>query len=293
MASSSLWPRFQKYFLGYDDIGFSIDISRMRFADDFFAGMVPIPKTFSISCDISARTIDIFAMTESESAEIQLSMPELVKFIRQLAHDLRNHLNAAELQSAYLLEIAENNELRDEIKRLRGMISQVGSNLQGLTTALSQPRLTEMPYEAKDLIEDLQQKISTDFPDANEQVKWEIDVGETTLNVDPQLLLPAFAELFANAFRHERAEGSISVTARTENGRFIFTLSEPKKDFSRATENWGREPFRSLGQGHYGLGLHRTRAIIEAHGGEFAASHDAGSSSLVTTVALPLAARDT
>ena len=36
MSSSSLWPRFQKYFLRYDDLDFSIDISRMRFADDFF-----------------------------------------------------------------------------------------------------------------------------------------------------------------------------------------------------------------------------------------------------------------
>jgi glucose-6-phosphate isomerase len=42
MATSSLWPRFQKYFLSYDDIGFSIDISRMRFADGFFARMQPL-----------------------------------------------------------------------------------------------------------------------------------------------------------------------------------------------------------------------------------------------------------
>jgi hypothetical protein len=30
MPSSSLWPRFQKYFLRYDDLDFSIDISRME-----------------------------------------------------------------------------------------------------------------------------------------------------------------------------------------------------------------------------------------------------------------------
>ena len=228
-------------------------------------------------------------MSESNSPEIQLSMPELVKFVRQLAHDLRNHLNAAELQSAYLLEIAENNELRDEIRRLRGMIAQVGANLQGLTAALSQPRLTEMPYEAKDFIEDLQHKISTDFPETNEQVKWEIDVGDATMNIDPQLLLPAFSELFANAFRHERADGPIAATARTEKSLFTFTLSEPKPTFDRSTENWGREPLRTLGQGHYGLGLYRVRTTIEAHGGQFTAHHDKKAGSLVTTVRLPLA----
>lgn len=42
MASSSLWPRFQKYFLRYDDLDFSIDISRMRFPDGFFDKMKPL-----------------------------------------------------------------------------------------------------------------------------------------------------------------------------------------------------------------------------------------------------------
>jgi signal transduction histidine kinase len=106
------------------------------------------------------------------------------------------------------------------------------------------------------------------------------------------LLLPALVELFANAFRHERADGVITATARTENGHFRFTLLEPKRDFQRSTESWGREPLRALGQGHYGLGLHRTRAIVEAHGGEFAARHDKKTSSLVTTLTFPLAASD-
>jgi K+-sensing histidine kinase KdpD len=217
-------------------------------------------------------------------------MADVVKFVRQLAHDLRNHLNAAELQSAYLAEIAENNELRDEIKRLRGMISQVGGNLQELTAVLGRPRLTEMSYAAKDFVEDLQEKLATDYPQETQNVKWEAAGVDATLNIDPQLLLPALVELFANAFRHERGEGVITATARTETDRFIFTLSEPKQNFERSTGNWGREPFRVLGQGHYGLGLHRTRAIVEAHGGEFTARHDQTTSTLVTTISLPLAA---
>ena len=39
MASSSLWQRFQQYLLRYDDLGFSLDISRMNFPDDFFGKM--------------------------------------------------------------------------------------------------------------------------------------------------------------------------------------------------------------------------------------------------------------
>jgi len=48
MASSSLWQRFQQNFLRYDDLGFSIDISRMKFPDDFFEQMRPkIEKAFA------------------------------------------------------------------------------------------------------------------------------------------------------------------------------------------------------------------------------------------------------
>jgi glucose-6-phosphate isomerase len=39
ISQSSLWNRFQQYFLSYEDSGLSVDISRMNFPDDFFAGM--------------------------------------------------------------------------------------------------------------------------------------------------------------------------------------------------------------------------------------------------------------
>ena len=229
---------------------------------------------------------------QNSNPEIQVSMPEVVKFVRQLAHDLRNDLNAAELQSAYLIEIAEAGELKDEIKRLRGMISQVGANLQSLTVALGQPRLTEMPYSASDFVDDLRQKLESSQPAESSKVKWEVQTGDAELQIDPQLLLPALLELFGNAFRHGPAEGPILATARTENGRFIFSLCEPKTKFERSTENWGREPLRSVSQGHYGLGLHRTRAIIEAHGGELKARYEPDTSFLVTTVTLPAAPPD-
>jgi glucose-6-phosphate isomerase len=38
---ASLWEKFQKYFLQYDDLGFAIDISRMNFADALFEKMRP------------------------------------------------------------------------------------------------------------------------------------------------------------------------------------------------------------------------------------------------------------
>ena len=58
MASSSLWQRFQQYFLRYDDVDFSIDISRMKFPDDFFDKMQPkIDKAFAAMRELEAGAI--------------------------------------------------------------------------------------------------------------------------------------------------------------------------------------------------------------------------------------------
>jgi two-component system sensor histidine kinase ResE len=220
-------------------------------------------------------------------SDLQVSVPDVVRFVRQLAHDLRNDLNAAELQSAYLIEIAENDEIKEEVKRLRGMIAQVGVHLQGVTASLSQTKLTPISYSAGEFVEDLRQKLSVDYPDQSAKVEWNVAAGNSTLQIDPQFLLPAVTELFANAFRHEPADGVISVETHPENDRFILTIREPKRTFSRSTDDWGREPFRTVGQGHYGLGLHRARTILEAHEGQLSARYDPAASSLVTTVSLP------
>ena len=103
------------------------------------------------------------------------------------------------------------------------------------------------------------QKLANVYPDESAKVKWEAEAGGATLHIDPQILLPALVELFANAFRHERAEGLFRSPRAQKRGDFRFTLSEPKTNFNIRLENWGREPLRTLGQGHYGLGLHRTR----------------------------------
>jgi K+-sensing histidine kinase KdpD len=216
----------------------------------------------------------------------------VVKFVRQLAHDLRNHLNAAELQSAYLAEIAKDGESKEEITRLRKMISEIGANLQRVTTALSTAKLTEMSYGAADFIDDLRRRLAADYPDKSASFEWKVEVGNATLNIDPQLLLPALFELFANAFCHDPGEGLISVAARVENNRFVFTIDEPKQKFESSTENWGREPMRAVRQGHYGLGLHRTWGIIEAHQGDLEARYDGGAAHLITRVTLPLAPPD-
>ena len=58
MASSSLWQRFQQYFLYYRDLDFSLDISRLKFPADFFEKMQPkIGKAFAAMRELEAGAI--------------------------------------------------------------------------------------------------------------------------------------------------------------------------------------------------------------------------------------------
>jgi len=227
----------------------------------------------------------------SQDAKDSLSIPwrNAIRFIGQLSHDLRNDLNAIELQSAYIGELETNEELLGEIKRLREMVSGMASTLQQLSRAVGDVKPTLISYRATDFMEDLRRKIGNDFPRQNTEITWEIQPGNAMLNVDPQLLQEVFTELFANAFRHDRGKGRVLAKAEIDNDRFRFTLHEPKDRFEFATQNWGREPLRKISLRHYGLGLNRVRAIVEAHGGKLHAQYDPNASALITTLTLPVA----
>jgi signal transduction histidine kinase len=228
------------------------------------------------------------AAPENPSNALSVPWTDVVQFMRQLSHDLRNYLNAADLTAAYLNEVATEAEIKTEIKRLRDSIAAAAAALQKLSAAMGTPRIATIPYRVSEFIEDLRKKIASEFPDRATEIRWEIDATDGVLNVDPQLLQQAIIELFCNAFRHNRGEGPLIASGKIDNQLFVFTLREPKRSFDLPTENWGREPLHQVSPGHYGLGLNQVRAIIEAHGGDLHARYEPGESVLVTTIALPL-----
>ncbi len=58
MTATSLWDRYQNYYLGYEDLGFGLDISRMRFPDGFFEGKAaPVARAFAQMKELEAGAI--------------------------------------------------------------------------------------------------------------------------------------------------------------------------------------------------------------------------------------------
>ena len=223
-------------------------------------------------------------------AEPNISWTELRKFVSQLNHDLRNHLNAIELQAACLTEIVGEAETGSEIKRLREMTGDLCAHLHRLSTSLAGIQPKTMVYLAAEFFEDLRAKLGLEKPDLVTEVEWKNALGEEALEVDPHLLEEAFLELFSNAAAHHRGEGPLAFQARRDGDSIEFILREPKTNFDGETENWGGRPLRQIRSGHYGLGLFRARSIFEAHHGTLRAQFDPAACSLVTTVSLPIIA---
>jgi K+-sensing histidine kinase KdpD len=229
--------------------------------------------------------------SEASTDSVTVPWSDTVRFVRQLTHDLRNDLNAIELRSAYIGELTQDQELTSEIKRLREVVSNMNSTLQLLSRAVGEVTPTVITYPAGEFLTDMRMQIERNFSKENQEITWDVQLQDGILNIDPQLFQEVFVELFANAFQHDRGSGALVAKARISDGRFLFSLHEPKAVFSLDTQNWGREPLRSITQRHYGLGLNRIRAIIEAHGGELQAQYDPKAATLVSTMALPMSSR--
>ena len=206
------------------------------------------------------------------------------RFVRQLSHDLRNQLNAAELQAALINELTSDAELKSEVMRLRELVGKLGTTLQELSATVAPPSPTRLPYSANDLLEDLQKKIAQDFPEQSKRVKWEVSANGTMLDIDPGLIGWALRELFDNAFRHG-GSGELIAHGRAKDGHFTFQLREPKSE-TVALEKWN-EPLGTIKHGHYGLGLKRARAIVAAHEGKLTSEFDSASSMLTSQMILP------
>src|SRR5436305_13612616 len=78
---------------------------------------------------------------------------DVVHFIRQLSHDLRNYLNSIELQLAYISELERDDEIKGEIKHLREMIYELIRTLQSLFNAVSVVKSNMISYAVMNYID--------------------------------------------------------------------------------------------------------------------------------------------
>jgi hypothetical protein len=214
-----------------------------------------------------------------------LNWPRLAAFIRQHAHDVRNHLNGLDLEAALLADlIAEGDpEAGGSVTRLRAQLRRLATDLRTLSGKFADPHPSRAPIGARELWLIWQDQVASSPP--GPAVEWTEQIGPERVDVDASVLAGVFRELLANA----QAFGTgapLRATVRAEGGRVIFELGEPKTA-PLETENWGRVLFASTRRGGYGLGLWEVQRTVEANGGTVQRRYDPETRELTTRLSFP------
>ena len=229
------------------------------------------------------------AAEQSRILPVTVPWDRVESFVGQLTHDIRNGLNALELQLTFLGEISTDSEAIDEIKRLRSSLSGVTRQLHALRAATSATTPYPLEYPAGEFFEDLHERFAKLYPTADEKIAWSVDVApDTMLSVDPELTINALLELLVNAMHFAQKDAQpirVQISSTVEHTVFLVEESQTVTP-SVPTHDWGRTPLLTTRRGAYGLGLFRVRRCLETQGSTLEANYSADDQLLTTEVTL-------
>jgi|SRR5581483_11681950 len=211
----------------------------------------------------------------------------LSAFVRQITHDVRNGLNAIDLEAAFVTELVTDTEARDELKKLRDMVSNVAKSMQQLSASVAEPKLNKANLGAREFAEALRDRVAEHLAEHTDKIAWNLEIGGESLDVDFEQMTSALLEIIRNAFQFRGDDVPVELRVFIKENTLVFEQREQKTSLPSDPGSWGVNPLLSTRRGGYGLGLFRARRIIEAHDGAVETCHDG--TLLTTRVALPLA----
>jgi len=214
-------------------------------------------------------------------------LPRLVNFVKQVTHDVRNGLNAIDLQAAFIAEIAGEGEVADELGKLRKIIGHVTSDMQELSTRFGELRPVVMEYPIQEFLQGLKELVEEQFETQAKRIVWETKAGDQEMEMDYSLLINALMELIRNAIFFREGDQAIHFTAWNERDDVIFEVRQTRALPVPDADEWGRAPLASSRRGGYGLGLFYVRRVLDTLGGTLLPRYDSASGELRVRLILP------
>jgi len=215
-------------------------------------------------------------------------LPRIVNFVRLVTHDVRNGLNAIDLQAAFVAEIAGNGEVAEEMGKLRRMVNHVTRDMQELSSRFGELKPVFVQYPVEDFLQGLKETVEEEFDTQAKRIVWEMKKGHEEMDMDYNLLMSALIELIRNAIYFREGDQAIHFDAWSETGNAIFEVRQRRSQPVTGADEWGREPLNSSRRGGYGLGLFYVRRILDTLGGALEPGYDTKSGELRVRLILPL-----
>jgi len=214
-------------------------------------------------------------------------LDRVAKFIHQLTHDVLNGLSAIDLETAFIAEIATDDEVQAEVRKLREMVSDTAKMLRLVSQRFQPVAVHPITWAAVTVMEELRTRLQTEFPEESQAVEVENQFTTESLLVDLDQTLSAVMEVLRNAFQFRKEGARVKVIGMAFDGQAVIEVREASSvpDNPTPPEQWGSELLLSTRPSGYGLGLHQARQIAEAQGGSLEINQ--ARSELVTRLLLP------
>lgn len=216
--------------------------------------------------------------------EAVIPWSRVAAFVRQYTHDIRNGLNSLDLEASFLQDLVPDGEAGTSAARMRKQVRELAQQLRTLSTIVQEPSPIIGKLPAKSLMKIWREKHAS-ISDAPEVI-WHDQLGaeQVDVDVDVEFMAAAFNELLLNAMAFSPG-AVLKISARSENGRVIFEMKEPKKE-PVETLSWG-QPFAALRHDHYGLGLWSAKRLLKTCNASFIQDYLPAESCLLTQIILP------
>lgn len=223
--------------------------------------------------------------------EATIPLDRVAKFIRQLTHDVRNGLSAADLEAAFVEEISADAEVLAEIRKLREMIADTAKMLRGVSLYFQPASVHPIPWEARLLLEELRKRVEIDLPEQAGAIQIVNQFGGLSVEIDMEQTIAILMAVLNNAVHWMKEGDFILVTGASRGDGAVVEICEPKPDFVSQVppEQWGTLPLYSTRPGGYGLGLFHARKIAAAQGSRLEIGLSGGE--LRTVITLPSTAK--
>ncbi|HZP66504.1 MAG TPA: HAMP domain-containing sensor histidine kinase [Rudaea sp.] len=202
---------------------------------------------------------------------------DLSSFIRSLAHEIANPLNAMTMNSELvklLIERGDTARAREALERLVADCARCGKLVRGLQRFGSGLRVQSPDRVAlRDLVDGAIAALALEYSDP--MPAWRLDVADIEIVADRAGLERALTGLLRNAA--EAGADVVEIGARIDDGFVVVEVRDNGAGFG--AEDLGRvaDPFYSTrrGVGSLGLGLALAREQLRRHGGGLAIFHNA------------------
>ena len=200
------------------------------------------------------------------------------EFVSNVSHELRTPLAAVRVMAETLESGALEEEAvaRDFVRRIQGEIDRMNSMVEDLLELAriegGQDMLELTPVDLRSLMEGVRAQFQNEADAKSIRVGVTVSEDVPPVPADEEKLRQVLSNLLVNSLKFTSVEGAITMSAHTEGGSAIVSVTDngagiPEVQLPHIFERFYKVD-RSRRDGGTGLGLAIVKHIVQAHGGE-------------------------